>query len=216
MDRDMLASVVAEKWQDIYLDPDYRLYLYGKDDPAGLPVGGKHAFVVLGLALRDGEMTDELKARCDAAAAAAQVFPDSILVCSGGVTGDNNPECHTEAGLMKDYLVRNCGIGSERIVTDESAVTTLDNAVNTFAILRDRGIRAITIVTSSYHQRRANTLYAVLAEIIRLREDVRIDIVGNYGCEAEAPEMLAKYDAQIAAMQLEEMISALLPGAGAG
>ena len=44
------------------------------------------------------------------AAIAARVFPDSILVCSGGATGDNNPERHTEAGLMKQYLAGTCGI----------------------------------------------------------------------------------------------------------
>ncbi|MBR6029445.1 MAG: YdcF family protein [Clostridia bacterium] len=210
MKEDALAAFIAEKWEEIYLDPGYRLYIDDRDDPAKLPISGKHAFVVLGYQLQDGEMTDELKARCGAAANAAAAFPESILVCTGGATGENNPEEHTEAGLMKAYLTENCGIAGDRIFTDESAMTTLDNAVNTFAILKAQGIEEITIVTSSYHQRRANILYETLAEIVRRTEGLSISLAGNYSCEIKAPEQLAKYDARIAAGQLEEMLTTLL------
>ena len=206
-----MAAFIAEKWNEIYFDPDYRLYIDGKDDPGTLPVSGKHAFVVLGFELENGEMRDELKARCEAAAAAAGAFPGSILVCSGGATGDNNPEGHTEAGLMKEYLVGHCGIAPERVCIDETAMTTLDNAVNTFAILKDRGIDTITVVTSSYHQRRANILYETLAEILRKTEGVSITVAGNYSCEAQAPDELEKYDARIAAMQLNEILMKFQP-----
>ena len=110
-----------------------------------LKLSGKHAFVVLGFELADGEMTDELKARCEAAAAAAKAFPDSSLICSGGATGENNPEGHTEAGLMKDYLTEQCGIAADRILTDEYAMTTAENALNTFAILKAQGIGVFTV-----------------------------------------------------------------------
>ena len=208
---DELASAIAENWKRAWLDPDDRLYLYGADDPSLLPAAGRHAFVVLGYELKDGEMTEELIGRCDAAAASARAFPDAVLVCSGGATGENNPEQHTEAGLMKEYLVQNCGIAPERIFIDESAMTTLDNAVNTFAVLKSQGIDTITIVTSSYHQRRANILYEALAEIVRKTEGVSITVAGNYSCEAQAPDELEKYDARIAAMQLDEMLTKFLP-----
>ena len=208
---DALAAFIAEKWYEIYMNPDYRLYLDGEDDPADLPVTGKHAFVVLGYELENGEMRDELKARCNAAAAAAGAFPDSFLVCSGGATGENNPEGHTEAGLMKDYLVRERGISAERILTDERAQNTLDNAVNTFAILKEQGIGTITVVTSSYHQCRANILYETLAEIVRETEGFSVTIAGNFGCRIDAPKGMEKRDAKIAASQLEDMLASLLP-----
>lgn len=211
LEENELAPFILDKWSEIYFNPDYRLYMDGKDDPLALPVSGKHAFVVLGFELENGEMQDELKARCEAAAAAAKAFPASILVCSGGATGDNNPEGHTEAGLMKEYLVQHCGIAPERIFIDETALTTLDNAVNTFAILRDRGIDTMTIVTSSYHQRRANILYETLAEMVRRTEGVTITLAGNYSCEAQTAYELEKYDARIAAMQLNEILSAFFP-----
>ena len=208
---DELAAFIAAKWQELFMDPDYRVYLNGRDDPDELQITGSHAFVVLGYALNYGEMTPELKERCDAAAAAWREFPDSILVCSGGATGGNNPAGHTEAGLMKKYLTETCGIPEDSIYTDESAMTTLDNAINTFAILKEQWIEEITLVTSSYHQRWANLLYAVLAEYIRETEGRKISIVGNFSCERNAPANLAGREAGIAARQLDEMIRRLFP-----
>ena len=212
MKDDELAAFIAAKWQELFMDPDYRVYLNGKDAPSELQITGAHAFVVLGYALKNGEMTEELKERCDAAAAAWREFPDSILVCSGGATGDNNPEKHTEAGMMKLYLTETCGIPEDSIFTDESAMTTLDNAMNTFEILKAEWIEEITLVTSSYHQRWANVLYAVLAEYIRETEGRQISIVGNFSCERDAPANLAGKEAGIAARQLSEMMKRLFPG----
>jgi vancomycin permeability regulator SanA len=167
--------------------------------------------VVLGYQLEDGEMKPELNGRCDAAAAAARSFPDSILITTGGATGANNPEGHTEAGLMKDYLIEQHGIDAGRIFAETEAMTTLENAVNTFAILKDRGIDTITLVTSSYHQRRANLLYETLAEILRRTEGFSVTVSGNYGCEAQTSEVLEQYDARIAAMQLDEILTRFMP-----
>ncbi len=205
-----LAAFIASTWQELFMDPEYRVYINGKDDPAVLQITGAHAFVVLGYALKNGEMTEELKERCDAAAAAWREFPDSILVCSGGPTGENNPEKHTEAGMMKLYLAETCGIPADSIYTDESAMTTVDNAMNTFGILKEQWIEEITLVTSSYHQRWANLLYTVLAEYIRETEGRTISVVSNFSCEREAPGNLAGKESGIAARQLDEMLKRLL------
>ena len=104
-----VARALTDTWQEIYLDPGYRLFLYGTDDPAVLEEYGvvnspSQAIVILGFELSGGRMQPELVSRCDAAAELAKAFPESILVCTGGATGKNNPEKHTEAGLMKEYL----------------------------------------------------------------------------------------------------------------
>lgn len=208
---DKMAAFIAAKWQELFMEPGYRVYVLGKDSPAELQITGSHAFVVLGYELKNGEMTEELKERCEAAAAAWREFPDSILVCSGGATGDNNPEYHTEAGLMKQYLSETCGIPEDSIFTDESAMTTLDNATNTFEILKEQWIEEITLVTSTYHQRWANMLYEVLAEHVRETEGRTISIVGNFSCERQAPGSLAGREARIAAMQLQELMQRLNP-----
>ncbi len=201
---DQVAGAVAEHWKKVYLNPDYHLYLFGKDDPSLLPIRGRHAFVVLGYQLRNGEMTEELKGRCDAAAAAARAFPESLLVCTGGATGGNNPENHTEAGMMKDYLVQEHGIAPERIFTDELAMTTAENAVNTFVILREQGIETMTVVTSSYHQRWGQVLYNAMAARYRFELGYPVELIGNYCFDMASADL---YHARTALSQLRTILN---------
>ena len=207
-----VAKSIADHWAKVYLDPDYHLNLWPGNaeqlefEQTGIPNKASHAFVVLGYELKDGEMTDELKGRCEAAAAAANVFSHTILVCSGGATGANNPEGHTEAGMMKAYLVENCGISSERIFTDEKAMTTAENAVNTFAILKEHGIRTMTIVTSSYHQRWGQVLYNAVSALYEQQFGYAPEIISNY-CYDIGPENSAyRNDAEIAIRQLSSIL----------
>ena len=207
-----IALAIAEHWRKVYLDPHYRIFLYRGEETAVTlersdpPIGEKHAIVVLGYQLENGEMREELRGRCRAAAALARSYPDAILVCSGGATGSNNPEGHTEAGMMKEFLVKECGIDASRIYTDEAAMTTLENAVNTFRILRSQGIRTITVVTSDYHQRWGQVLYNAMAAICRTKDGYSVEIVGNY-CYPIAPEdERNRNDAGIALSQLASML----------
>lgn len=208
---DDVASAVAAHWKKVYLD-DYQLFRYGVDDPAELPISGAHAFVVLGYELKNGEMTQELMGRCDAAAAAAKAFPASILVCSGGATGANNPERHTEARLMKEYLVSACGVAPERVFLDEEALTTTENAINTFAILRAQGIETITIVTSTYHQRWGQVLYNAMAAKYRQAYGYSVEIIGNYCYDVAPSNVLYLADAQFALTQVKSILALDLTG----
>ena len=201
-----VARRIVSHWKTVWLDPGYKLYLDGTDDPAGLPVTGRHAFVVLGYQLKDGEMTWELRGRCDAAAAAAQAFPDSILVCSGGATGENNPDGHTEAGLMKAYLAERRGIDPARIFIDERAMTTEGNALNTMAILQAQGVETITIVTSTYHQRRAGTLYNAVAALYERDQGYSVRIVGNYCFPVAADQGTQMMELPITVSQLTSIL----------
>ncbi len=195
-----LAFAITDQWRKVYLDPDYLLRLYrggeraGEMEQSSLTDSATHAFVVLGYELKNGEMTDELKGRCAAAAAAARSYPSAILVCSGGATGKNNPEMHTEAGMMRDYLRDKCGIDASRIHIDEQAMNTVQNAVNTFAIMREQNIRSFTLVTSSYHQRWAQVIYRTMAEICRQKWGYTAEIVENYSYDIEPSERYRRDD----------------------
>lgn len=217
-----VARSIADHWRQVYLAPDYRLYLFRGGDRAeeledsGIPDSPSHAIVVLGYALKDGRMQPELEERCEAAAAAARSFPRAILVCSGGATGENNPEGHTEAGLMKAYLAETCGIEASRIFIDEQAMTTQENAVNTFEILKENDVRTMTIVTSAYHQRRGQAIYNALAALYRQREGYSVEILANYNADVEPSSTLYSVDARVAATQIagilelpEEVVKAL-------
>lgn len=206
-----LARAIAAHWEDVYLDSDYNLYLYHGEQKAAeleqspLADSADHAFVVLGYKLKNGGMTDELKGRCDAAAAAARSYPNAMIVCSGGATGSNNPDKRTEAGLMKDYLVRHCGIDATRIFIDEDAMTTLQNAVNTLDILQAQGARTMTLVTSSYHQRWSQVVYNAMAEICRQMRGYSVRIEENYSFEIK-PDDEYLHDDRWAIRQLCSML----------
>ena len=207
-----IAADIAAHWERVYLDPDYPLYCLepGEKEASGLagseiPDSPEHAFVVLGFKLQNGEMTNELKGRCRAAAAAAHSFPHTLLVCSGGATGSNNPEYHTEAGLMKKFLVQRCGLTEDRILTDEKATSTLSNAANTFEILRNQGIRSITIVTSTYHQRWGQMVYLALSAVNRHTGGYAVEILENYCYPIQASETYL-HDDRFAVSQIAELL----------
>jgi len=209
-----LARDLAAYWRLVYLGEDGGIHLYfhhGEDvaaelADAGIPDSPAHAFVVLGYELENGEMQPELIGRCLAAAAAARAFPQTLLVCSGGATGNANPQKNTEAGLIRDYLTEKCGIDPQRIHADENALTTLENALNTFAILEANGVQSLTLVTSSYHMRWASVLYHTLSRIWQQTRGHEFRLVGNYCYDTEPTVELYRQDARIAIHQLFEML----------
>ena len=208
-----IASAIAEHWRDVYLDDDYPLFVYKEGEQlasalkeTSLRDSERHAFVLLGYELKNGEMQPELVGRCDAAAAAARSFPSAIIVCSGGATGDNNPKLHTEAGMMRDYLIRKCGIDAARIHIDEDAMTTLQNAKNTMEMLKQQDIKTITIVTSTYHQRWGQAIYNAAAALYRKYFDYSVEIVGNYCFDIEPAHDVYRYDDRIAINQIAHLL----------
>ncbi len=213
--RDPVLTAAGEEWKATFLNPDYRMYRAGKDDPAALeiPDPAKHAFVVLGFQLKNGEMQPELVGRCDAAAAAAKAFPEARIVCTGGETGSNNPAHHTEAGLMGAYLAEKCGIGAERILLDPAAMTTADNTANTLEILRKNGIETMTLVTSGYHMRWAENLFAAAAAQYRQWYGYSVRLIGNWCYDTPPSPGYDDTNAPIAAMQLMILLNTPKPTA---
>lgn len=206
-----IVSAVAEHWRDTYLNSAYRLYLHGEAEAiaqlemAGARDSGDHALIILGFELHHGEMAPELVGRCNAAAALAKALPHTILVCSGGATGSHNKQQHTEAGLMKEYLIGQCGIDASRIYIDEQAVDTADNALNTFVILQKRNVKTMTIVTSSYHQLWGEAVYHAVGEVYKAMHGYAVEIVGNYCYQIETDESL-RHDDRIAAKQIADVL----------
>lgn len=203
-----LAKSIAEHWRSVFLDPSYPMFIYQRDDAAaelteaGVPNSRSHAIVVLGYELKNGKMQPELMGRCEAAAAVAKAFPETILVCSGGATGGSNPEGNTEAGLMKAYLTEHCGIDASRIYIDEKAMSTAENAVNTFEILRENKVHSMTIVTSGYHMRWGQAVYHVLAELYREQQGYSIDSIANYCFDIEPSVEAYHFGDRFAAYQI--------------
>ena len=108
--------------------------------------------------------------------------------------------------MMRDYLAEQCGINPDRIFTDERAMTTAENAVNTLAILKSRGVRTMTIVTSSYHQRWGQVLYNAMSAVYGQQYGYMPEIVSNYCFSTEPENEAFRNDARIAIGQLGSIL----------
>lgn len=122
--------------------------------PDGLP-GDNHAFVVLGYALSDsGEMEETLVERLKVAKAAAEKYPESRLIVTGGVPKSGV----TESEAMAQWLVEN-GVAEDRIIQEGLATDTVENALFSLERANEAGIRDVTVITSASHMRRALVVF---------------------------------------------------------
>ncbi|WP_410870203.1 YdcF family protein [Nocardia sp. A7] len=118
--------------------------------------GPATAVVVLGYGLtEEGTMREELVRRLRAGLAQAVFAPWSPIIVTGG-----NPRAGlSEADAMADWLVA-AGIDQDRIIRETEADSTVANARNTAAMLTERGLRSIVLVTSEDHIARARGAFA--------------------------------------------------------
>jgi len=115
------------------------------------PAEDYDALIVLGAQVKpDGTLSLQLQWRLDAAIEAWKAHPCWIAVC--GARGSNEPV--EEAYAMRDYLIAQ-GVGPEWILTDAESYNTRQNIANAAALLADKDVRRVAIVTSDYHVPRA-------------------------------------------------------------
>ena len=115
------------------------------------PIGESDVIIVLGAQVKpDGSLSLQLQWRLDAAAEAWHVHPCWVVVC--GARGSNEPV--EEAYAMRDYLIAK-GVPAEWILTDPNSYNTRQNINNAAALLADKDVNRVAIVTSDYHVPRA-------------------------------------------------------------
>jgi uncharacterized SAM-binding protein YcdF (DUF218 family) len=116
----------------------------------------KPAIVILGYGLKpDGTMRLILHTRVLAGLAVAQMFPQAPII----VTGGNPRNGNTEAGQMSKML-RLYGTPRERIIVEDRAASTVQNAAFSVPLAKRAGASGIILVTSSSHQDRADGNFA--------------------------------------------------------
>ena len=116
----------------------------------------KPAIVILGYGLTpDGWMRPVLYTRVLTGLAIAQAFPQSPII----VTGGNPRNGNTEAGQMRKML-RLYGIPEERIIVEDRANSTVQNAAFSVPLAKQADASGIILVTSSSHQDRADGNFA--------------------------------------------------------
>ena len=112
-----------------------------------------------------------------------------------------------QASSKHNTIVVRPGIAPESIFTDELAMTTAENAVNTFVILREQGIETMTVVTSSYHQRWGQVLYNAMAAVYEIRYGYPVSILGNFCYNIGAEDEAYQHDDRIAIRQLSQILN---------
>jgi uncharacterized SAM-binding protein YcdF (DUF218 family) len=109
------------------------------------------AVVVLGAAMAaPGVPGAALRRRLEHGVAVFFARNAGHLLVSGGIVGPPP----AEAEMMRDLAVQ-CGVAKERIVVEDSARNTFENAVYTGRIIRDRQWRRVVVVTDGFHLPRA-------------------------------------------------------------
>lgn len=127
---------------------------FNKTVPDDLPIN-QHAFIVLGYALSDeGEIQKTLLKRLKITLMAAEKYPDSKVIVTGGIPKNGI----TEADAMCEWLIEQ-GIAKERIIKENKSTDTIDNALLTMDLVEREGVNDITLITSAKHMRRAIALF---------------------------------------------------------
>lgn len=120
-------------------------------NPLPAMIGPQTGIVVLGYGLLpDGSMRPELVGRLVAGWLQAIAAPWAPVVVTGGNPQNGVPE----ANAMADWMVSH-GIPASRVLVENSAGSTVQNALFSTRLLHDAGASSAVIVTSPNHIRRA-------------------------------------------------------------
>ena len=160
--------------------------------PDGLPDDNSLCLVALGFQLNpDGTMREELVERLKVVQAAAEQYPNAVIVCTGGGTAADDPDA-TEAGRMAEWLEAR-GVDSSRLIVEDRSLTTAQNAIYTFDLLssQDPQVRQIAIISSDYHIATGTLLFG--AEAILRNSEIRV--VSNAAWQASGGSLSAMFQA---------------------
>lgn len=113
--------------------------------------------IILGEKLpKNGQLNKILQNRLDKA---LDLYHDSLIIVSGGRV---QKECiHTEAYVMKKYLMDTHNIPSDKIIQESRSQNTIENAKYTLKIIKQKNIQfdKIIVVSSSFHLKRVSNIF---------------------------------------------------------
>lgn len=184
-DKWKLWSGIFEFWE--YTKNEQQINI--ESVPEGLENDDSLCIVVLGYRLQaDGSIRPELEGRLKTALNAAFVYDKALVCVTGGGTAANKNV--TEAGQMKAWLVEN-GLDENRIIVEDKSLTTGQNAINAYNILRKDypQVDSIMVVSSDYHIGWGSILLEAQCRIGGESEGgQKISVVGNSAYEAHSTE----------------------------
>jgi len=171
-------SKILAFWHNAYEEQDITHLL-----PEDLPQDDSLCIIVMGYSLQsNGNMKEELIGRLETALSLLEDFPSAYILCTGGGTAKYNPAI-TEADSMARWL-KEQGVGEDKIIVENRAYSTEENAINAFRILSEKypGVNTVVLVSSDYHLRRCKLLF--YAETVLKEMDDRYTVAGWVGYAA--------------------------------
>ena len=156
--------------------------------PDDLPQDDSLCIVVFGYGLdADGSIRPELEDRLYVALNAARQYPDAYVAVTGGQTSEVAGV--TEGGQMAAWL-RAQGVAESRLIVEDQALSTTQNAANTYKLLTSAypQVKTLAVVTSDYHVACAGVLLQIWSDYqSQVNGAPALNVAAGASCATDTP-----------------------------
>jgi putative uncharacterized protein OB2881 len=156
--------------------------------PDDLPQDDSLCIVAFGYGLdADGSIQPELEDRLYVALNAARQYPDAYVAVTGGQTSEVAGV--TEGGQMAAWL-RAQGVAESRLIVEDQALSTTQNAANTYKLLMSAypQVKTLAVVTSDYHVACAGVLLQIWSDYqFQVNGAPALNVVAGVSCATDTP-----------------------------
>ena len=156
--------------------------------PDDLPQDDSLCIVVFGYGLgADGSIQPELEDRLYVALNAARQYPDAYVAVTGGQTSEVAGV--TEGGQMAAWL-RAQGVAESRLIVEDQALNTTQNAANTYKLLTSAypQVKTLAVVTSDYHVACAGVLLQIWSDYqSQVNGAPALNVAAGASCATDTP-----------------------------
>lgn len=156
--------------------------------PDDLPQDDSLCIVVFGYGLgADGSIQPELEDRLYVALNAARQYPNAYVAVTGGQTSEVAGV--TEGGQMAAWL-RAQGVAESRLIVEDQALSTTQNAANTYKLLTSAypQVKTLAVVTSDYHVACAGVLLQIWSDYqSQVNGAPALNVAAGVSCATDTP-----------------------------
>lgn len=156
--------------------------------PDDLPQDDSLCIVVFGYGLgADGSIQPELEDRLYVALNAARQYPNAYVAVTGGQTSEVAGV--TEGGQMAAWL-RAQGVAESRLIVEDQALSTTQNAANTYKLLTSAypQVKTLAVVTSDYHVACAGVLLQIWSDYqSQVNGTPALNVAAGVSCATDTP-----------------------------
>ena len=156
--------------------------------PDDLPRDDSLCIVVFGYGLgADGSIQPELEDRLYVALNAVRQYPNAYVAVTGGQTSEVAGV--TEGGQMAAWL-RAQGVAESRLIVEDQALNTTQNAANTYKLLTSAypQVKTLAVVTSDYHVACAGVLLQIWSDYqSQVNGAPALNVAAGVSCATDTP-----------------------------